>query len=121
MQSIPVFEATFTSSGDLSAGRYKFVKISAAQTVALTGAGERAIGVLTNAPDAAGKPASVRILGTVEVMCGAAVAAGNLLKSDANGKAINASVANDDFFGIALEAATADGDIIEALLVTGQF
>ncbi len=77
------------------------------------------IGVLQNAPDESGAEAEVATRGTtkLKVTGSTAISPGDKLGSDGNyrGKKVTADKAF--YFAIALEAATADGDIIEALLV----
>jgi hypothetical protein len=75
-----------------------------------TGDGEFAVGVLEDAPSAAGEVASVVIGGVAKVKAGAAITAGAAVASDSAGEAITAATA-DIRLGIALETA-ADGDII---------
>lgn len=84
--------------------------------VVVAGAGDAAIGV-TMANAAAGTVVPVRLLngfGTALVKAGAAVAKNAIVRGIASGKIDDA--ANGCVIGIADEAATADGDIIEVLL-----
>lgn len=120
MISHGVMDLTFAAAADLSTKQFHFVKITADRTVNSAGAGEMAVGVLQDAPSAAAQAANVRMLGTTEIVAGAAFAAGVRLKANASGRAIEAATANDDFYAIALEAATADGDVVEAFLAGGQ-
>lgn len=107
---------TFKAAGDLSAKQYHLVELTAAQTVSACDAiTDVAIGVLQNDPNAAGQPAEVAILGTAKVVAGAAIAAGARVAPTAAGKAQTA-VATQYPCGIALDAAAADGDVIEILL-----
>ncbi len=105
------------ASGDLSAKQWKFMKHhSTAGQVVTCGAGEKGIGVLENAPDAAGEIAEVAVAGRSKVTLGGTVAAGNLLKSDASGDAVLAD--GDGDFAIArAEAAGVDNDVIPVTLV----
>lgn len=72
-------------------------------------AGAKAFGVAEVSTDA-GNMAAGNVLGVILVEAGGAIAAGAEVQSDASGKAITkaAGVSN----GYALDAATADGDII---------
>lgn len=72
-------------------------------------AGAKALAVAEYSSDA-GNMAPGNVLGVILVEAGAAVAAGAEVQSDASGKAITkaAGIGN----GFALDAATADGDII---------
>lgn len=105
------------AAADLSTKQHYFVELSAAQTVNVCNATtDKAVGVLNNKPTAADKAAEVDILGTTKVVAGAAIAAGALVAPTAAGKAQTA-VATQYARGMALEAAGADGDIIEILLL----
>lgn len=117
---------TFIAGTDLSAvaKQYTFVKMSADFKVTTAGAGERPIGVQQDLGKAdahvyvrliPGGTSKLRVDGNA-----AAIVAGDILKVAANGKGVKAASANDDYYAIALEGSTADGDVIEAVLVTGQ-
>lgn len=107
------------AAGDLSTKQHLFMKVSAAQTVTTcTATTDLAVGVLNNKPDAAGKAAEVDIAGTTKVVAGAAIAAGAKVAPMASGKAQTA-VSTQTPRGVALEAAVADGEIIEILLIDG--
>lgn len=127
-QSTMGLQKTFKAAGDLSAAakQFTFVKFSAAQTVTTAAAGELAIGVQQNLPNAAGLGVVVRMVGAggtskLRVDGNAAnIAAGDKLKADANGKGLKAAGANDDYYAVACEASTADGDVIEVVLQQGK-
>ncbi len=59
---------------------------------------------------------TVDVLGTAIVEAGAAITAGSTLKVDATGKAITWATSGAKV-GLALQAASASGDLIEVLLV----
>lgn len=104
------------AAGDLSAKQYLFMKMSADNTVDTCAAiTDVAVGVLQNDPSAAGKPATVAVLGTTKVVAGGAIAVGDLVAPTAAGKAQTAASTQYPR-GVALEAAAADGDVIEILL-----
>lgn len=105
------------AAADLSTKQYYFVEETAAKTVNTTNAiTDIALGVLQNKPTT-GQAASVAVGGTTKVVAGAAIAAGAKVAPMASGKAQTA--ASTQFpRGIALEAATADGDLIEIALVS---
>lgn len=108
---------SFKAAADLSAKQYYFVEVTAAQTVNACGATtDLAIGVLQNDPDEAGKPATVAIGGTTKVVAGAAITAGAKVAPTAAGKAQTAATGQFPR-GVALDAADADGDVIEILLL----
>lgn len=108
---------TFKAAGDLSTKQYTAVKLSAAETVTTCGAGEAGVGILTNKPAAAGRPASVWVgVGYAKLKVdgsGTAISAGDYLKSDANGLGVKTTTDNEVIIARALEASSASGDIIE--------
>jgi hypothetical protein len=107
--------AGLEASGDLSASKHRFVKAHTVDNqVAVAGAGEDALGVLYNAPAAAGRAADVRY-GTVMVECGAAVTGGGEIMANASGQAINATATNV-VVGRALEDGAGAGSIIKAIV-----
>lgn len=121
------------AAGDLSAKQFYCMKISAANTVDTNdAAGAPVFGILQNKPAAAGRAAEVAVAGIAKVTAGAAVAAGALVKSLANGKIDDASTAatvdasgasataastGAHVIGIAIDAASADGDVIRVALM----
>ena len=119
-QSSPGFVYTFVTGADLSAHRNKFLKVTADYTVNLaTDEADAVLGVQDDIPfAAAGAQVAVRMSHTAEVIAGAAVTAGAKVTCDAQGRAV-AAAAGENYHGIALEAATAAGDLIEVFLVKG--
>jgi hypothetical protein len=123
---------TLKAAADLSTKQYYAMKVSAANTVNVaSAAGEPVIGFLQNKPSAANEAATVAYTGRTKAVAGAAVAAGAYVKVLANGKVDDASTAmtadasgasataattGAHTIGIALTAASADGDVIEVLL-----
>lgn len=119
------------AGADLSASQYRAVKVNSAGQVVLCGAGETAIGILQNRP-ASGKVATVMVAGVSKMVAGAPIAAGDLVASDAAGKAkvaskavtntSDAGTANDPLIGsgvigVAMTAASADGSVFSVLLL----
>jgi hypothetical protein len=87
-----VFNFTRKAGGDLSAAQYKFVKQANTGRVSVcTVGGENAFGVLQNDPAAIDREAQVAILGVTKVMAGGTVAIGDLIETDASGRAVTAS------------------------------
>lgn len=119
-QSIRDFERTFAAENDLSAAQYLIVELGAGdnEVDVCDAQGEIAVGVLQNDPGA-GEAALVRFLGTTKVVAGAAITKGARVTTGAAGKAETAAT-GDYVLGRALEAAAADGDIIEVLLALGD-
>lgn len=90
------------------------VKLSGGKAVK-AGATDRYVGITQGTAAADGDEIAVRLrngLGTVEVTAAGAITAGNTCYDAANGKV---AATGTQIFGIALEAATADGDQIEVL------
>lgn len=105
---------------DLSTKRYFFVKVansSGSGRVAVAGAGERVLGVLNNAPNAAGLAAAVAAKrgSIVKVYAGGSITAGNEVTPDSAGEAVVAGT-GDVVAGIAINSAV-NGDVFEILLV----
>lgn len=106
------------SGADLSAdaNQYKFVKLNAGK-VELAGLGDQAIGVLLNKPKL-GDQAEVGIGGIVKVQADAAFAVDVKLMSSADGQAALAvAAAGRHVLAIAMQAASAAGEIVKVLLV----
>ena len=116
-QSVGVLDITFPASGDLSSKQYCFVTLDSNGQVAACGANGKAIGILQNKPNAQGKAARVRVLGTSKLKVNGACSRGNFLTSTAAGLGEVADAAGEFCGAIALEAATAQNDIIEVLIV----
>lgn len=109
-----------TAAGDLSTKQYRFMKVSAAGVVTTCSAAtDYPIGVLQNAPGAAGRDATVMISGVSKVVAGGNLAAGDLVGTDANGAAVKLTIGTDTtkyVRGQAL-AAAASGDLVAVRLV----
>jgi hypothetical protein len=102
-------DRTYTASGDLSSSQYRIVKLSAAETVAIAGAGERPRGVLKNAP-ADGGQASVVTRGEALVYVDATTA---ILIGDRIVKIAATAATKCEYLGVALEAkASGTGTIV---------
>ena len=112
---------TLTAEEDLSAKQYYILKQGAADLgCALADAAtDNPVGILTNKPSASGQAASVIAAGVTQVVAGAAITRGALLKNDGGGKVITAAVGSGDNFatiGKALQSASGDGMVITALI-----
>lgn len=99
---------------DTAAGAIgQYLRVKTPGALALAGALEQEIGTMYTATFAAG-PCSVRLKnaqGTQKMVAAAAISKGAYVYGAASGKV--SSVANTNVIGIAKEAASADGDIIE--------
>lgn len=110
----PIEIDSFAAGGTIVANR--FVKIGAAdntviQTAATT---DNSIGVAAEAA-VSGDAVAVKTAGVVKVEAGAAVTRGVQVMSDSSGRVVDATATNK-VLGIALEAASAAGEIISVKL-----
>lgn len=101
---------TYIAGADLSTKQYTFVVASDANVVT-AGAGEAAIGVLWNDPEAT-RAASVVQGGDPHVYAGEAIAAGVDIASDAAGKAVAAGT-GDVILGKTRHAVAAADDLVQ--------
>ncbi len=119
-REISIYTESYEAQTDLSTKQYYAVALQSDENrVALAAAGV-AHGILQNKPSAQGQGAEVRHLGiSRHVVDGNAtnIAIGDLITSDAAGKGVVADTINDLAYAIALEASTADGDIISVLMI----
>jgi len=95
------------------------LRVKTPGAVALAGALDPSIGTMDTTCTAAG-PCSVRLktaFGTKKMVASAAITAGVYVYGAASGKI--SAVANGNVAGIAREAATADGDVIEVMPING--
>ncbi len=85
---IPGFVLTLPAGGDLSASQFKFVKLnSSGQVVDIAAVTDTPVGVLQNAPSAAGKAAEIMVFGVSKLQGDADLAKGNQIGSSADGQA----------------------------------
>ena len=105
------------AAADLSSNQYYFTKVDSSGQVALCDTlGEKMDGVLQNDPDAQGRAATVWGVGSVsKVVASAAIAAGASVTTAASGKAVTAA-SGHYIAGTALDAASADGEVISVWL-----
>ena len=114
-------EGNITKESDAAiAERYLLGKIgSASDTVAVCGATDAPIGVITDEADEAGDLVNVALLGssrtTLRMTASAAIAQGDLLEPAASGRVqtLSSSAGTHHIVGRALDAASAAGDLIE--------
>lgn len=94
------------------------VKLDNDGRVSIAGLAEKGIGTTTRAALAANDPVDVRLLtapGTHKVTAIEGCAIGAVLYTEAAGKVQDTAASTAREWGIAFEAATADGDVIEAM------
>ncbi|ACL71498.1 phage-related putative exported protein [Thioalkalivibrio sulfidiphilus HL-EbGr7] len=107
-QNIAILTLSIAAAAALSPHRF----VTAAGAVA--SAGGNALGVTRSEADT-GDMTPVDVLGTTRVTAGAAITAGAAVQVGSDGKAI--TLAAGEKVGRALEAAGADGDLIEIVLI----
>lgn len=111
-QSISLLTLTVAAAGALAADRF------VTHAGAYPAAGGLPLGVTRTSAGAAGDLLPVDVLGTAIVEAGAAIAVGAAVMVGTTGKAITHDGDGDKFaVARALEAATADGNLIEVLLL----
>jgi len=94
---------TRPAAADLSTKQYYGVKIDSSGNIALAGEGDIAVGILQNAPAAAGRAANVAFGGVSKVVGGATVAAGARFSFNSSGVAVSVGSGDDQGMGIVLE------------------
>ena len=123
-QQIGILDASFIAGEDLDDEQYYAVYLSADQTVKLcTTAHLDMIGWLQNKP-LSGEAAVVRMIGTTKAVASEVIAVGKRVLVGTDGKLDEentAAQAEVRLGGIALEAAAADGDIIEIFITMASF
>lgn len=108
---------TKTFNTDTQIDKYTLVQLVDRQKVGVASdAAKLILGVSGDAPsDPVTKRVDVTVVGIVPVIAGGAVAIGAAVTCNASGKAIAATEGNETI-GIAMQAATAAGDVIEILI-----
>lgn len=106
-------------------GTYLFVKFGADDATVLTSAGptDLTIGAVQEVSPAQGERVDVALMGIAYITAGAAIARGAQLTSDASGRAVTAAPAvgvNARTSAVALESASAAGDVFRVLLSQGS-
>ena len=105
---------------------YTLVKHAAAddQVQAAAAGTDLVIGATQDVAPALGERVDVAITGITYITAGTAITRGARLMSDASGRVITAAAAagsNVNTLGVALESATAAGDVIRVNLIPGTF
>jgi len=110
---------SYKSAADLSSYQYRFVTLSAANTVNLSGGtNEMPEGVLINKPASTSAASDVQIDGIAKLSMNGTCAYGNVLCSGTDGRGLLADATGDVHVRAkALEAASAAGDIISVRLI----
>jgi len=100
--------------------QYRFVKVTGARTCGLATAAAdvaKIVGVAQSKPQVTGQAVTVAIRGISLVLSGGAVTAGDIVKTDATGRAI-ASADGTTPLGIAIESVTGANQLVSVLLRT---
>lgn len=114
-KTIAPVSASAEAGADLSASQYCFVKInSSGQLAVASDGGADAVGVLQDAPAAAGRVARYDHQGVTRVKAGGTLAAGADFSCDAAGKAVAVGT-GESRLGVTREAAV-NGQIISVVL-----
>ena len=121
-QSNQLFMESRRAGADLTTKQFHFVKLNATgKVIACDTAGERAYGVLLNAPNSNGVCQISKDPGGSDVVAGAAVTGpGVELTTNNAGRAVPATTDKHYVNGIALKAASGNGVTISANLKTYQ-
>lgn len=115
---IDTLDISLLAAGDLSTYQYRFVKLSADNTVTVCGNAEQAIGVLQNKPSVAGQAARVRIMGISRVYAhDASLTFGVLVGSQADGRGVAVSANLAMNHGVVISGATAKDETASVLLL----
>lgn len=99
-------------------GQYRFVYLSADNTITLCGAGTRPIGVLQNNPSA-GEIGNVMLQGISKLSASAAIALMARVGIAANGQGVTTTTDTDEVGGICVKAGTAANDLVQVHLTPG--
>lgn len=115
-QSVNSNEKTLLAGEDLSAKQFYIVQLDSSGNIEVgEGATDLLVGVLQNTPES-GQAGRYRFAGTTKVVASAAIAIGANVTTTNAGKAVTTTTDKDVVIGRALQAAAADGDIIEIQL-----
>lgn len=98
---------TLPAAADHSSNQYKFMKIDTAGRAALAGEGDRAIGVLQDAPGAIDRPCKIAIFGITKVRWAGAVTKGVAISCNSLGLATTVGSGDDWSMGIAIDTGAA--------------
>ena len=114
-----VLSRSFIAAADYSTtGQYRFVYLSAADTVTLCGAGTMPIGILQNNPEQYAI-AEVMLLGISRLSVSATCSLMARLESAANGQGVTTTTDKDHVAAVVIQEATAADDVVRVLLTPG--
>lgn len=113
---VPGDTRSYEAAGNLVTSQFKFVKLAGANVTAVSAITDKAIGVLQNKPDAAGKAATVMIDGVSRVRASGAIAAGVAIYMAADGSATSTQGASALAVGVSENAVAGAGELVSVLL-----
>lgn len=105
----PLIRTYRTQTAALTRG-YAVKQGTADDQAVVAGAAERVLGIVAESTAAVDDPVGVVMSGQCIAIAGGAVAAGDIVKTDANGKLVAGNAADVETAGKALSTAAADGD-----------
>jgi hypothetical protein len=117
---------SFVAENDLSSSQFRYVELSATAGMVdvCDNAGDVPVGVLQNDPGAKEAAEVTTLAGAIAKVVSdgstVAIAIGDTVGTDAQGRAVKKSIAGDWYNGIALAASSAAGKIIPVLLTGPQ-
>ncbi|MEM1667190.1 MAG: DUF2190 family protein [Thermofilaceae archaeon] len=118
---LPVALVPFKAGEDLSTSQFCVVGLNARGEIVRAAHNAPAVGVLQDAP-LAGQAGSVMTFGISKVKAAAAITVGQRLSAYTDGSGAVAPATSGSFvIGIALESATAAGQVITALVFPGFY
>lgn len=115
---ITVFDDSYTAGVDLSTHQYKGVMLTGAGTIGLQGATGLTLGILQDKPRL-GEAARVMHVGRSKAYAdgsGTAIAVGDMVRPNASGVFIKATAGETNIIGIAEEACTIAGGLIDVTM-----
>lgn len=112
---IPGFKpGCFAAAANLSTKQYRAMVVADGLLVNVAGAGVDIVGVLQNAPDAAGQAAEIMVSGITKMVCDDTCNAGEVVKVGSSGGCVDGATSGKGI-GIALSDGVTN-DIIPVLL-----
>jgi hypothetical protein len=106
---------SFPASGDLSGNQYYGVKLDSNGRLALSGEGDKTVGVLQDKPAALGRAGCVAIGGTSKALAGGTINPGDRVSTNSTGRFVTVGSGDDWSFGIA-RAGAAIGEVFPMLI-----
>lgn len=96
--------------------QYRFVKVTGSRKAGLAGADDVVVGVLQSKPQVVGQEATIGIRGVSNVMVGEVLNPGDLVVSDAEGRAVKAGV-DATALGVVIESTAKAANQLASVLL----